>query len=311
MAQSTIRIGTRGSKLALVQANQVAHLLGAPSEIVVVKTTGDIVQDKSLADIGGKALFVKELEEQLLAGAIDLAVHSMKDVPVDLPKGLAIGAVLEREDPRDVFISNEFDGYWSLPEGSRVGTCSVRRQAQMKHGQGNGLVVVPMRGNVDTRLAKLDAGEVDAIILAYAGLKRLGLESRVTEFMDQSWLPALSQGAVGIEIREDDAQTLALVAPLNHRRTALELACERAFQAELGGTCRSPIAGRAEVNTGYATPTISFEGQVLASDDSREDIRQSVSAALVGDAETAAAQVGREIGADFKKDPRVLQWLAA
>jgi hydroxymethylbilane synthase len=290
LADRPLRLGTRGSKLALVQANLVAGLLGG-CEIVVLKTSGDRIQDRPLADAGGKGLFVKELEDALLSGRIDLAVHSMKDVPVELPSGLAIAALLPREDPRDVLVSNVASSLESLPEGARVGTSSVRRVAQVLRTRSDvrcGL----LRGNVDTRLAKLDAGEMDAMLLALAGLKRLGLESRAAQKLDI--LPALAQGAIGIETRADDAHR---VAHLDDAATAAALACERAFQQALGGSCRSPMAGLARVAGGRVV----FDGEVLAPDGSA-----SV-AAHIEAAASDAAQAGREAGLSIR--PRTEQWL--
>ncbi|HEX4862025.1 MAG TPA: hydroxymethylbilane synthase, partial [Rhizomicrobium sp.] len=207
-----LRLGTRGSKLALVQANMVAGLTSAPCEIVVLKTSGDRIQDRPLADAGGKGLFVKELEDALLGGRIDLAVHSMKDVPVALPPGLAVAALLPREDPRDVFVSNTWKSLAELPKGARLGTSSVRRVAQVLRARPD-LHCQLLRGNVDTRLKKLDDGEMDAMLLALAGLKRLGLAHRATAPLD--FLPALAQGAIGIEIRDTDRRARDAVAPLN------------------------------------------------------------------------------------------------
>jgi hydroxymethylbilane synthase len=283
-----LRLGTRGSKLALVQANMVAAALG-DCEIVVLKTTGDRIQDRPLADAGGKGLFVKELEEALLDRRIDLAVHSMKDVPVEHPAGLTIAALLPREDPRDVLVSRHT--LESLPKGARLGTSSVRRAAQMKRARGD-LDCVPLRGNVDTRLQKLDAGEMDAVLLALAGLKRLGLAHRATELLDI--LPALAQGAIGIETRVADAHR---VARLNDGDTASALACERAFQEALGGSCRSPMAGLARVEGGR----VIFDGEVLAPDGS--DHVAVHTEAPAGDAATA----GREAGLSIRA--RAAPWL--
>ena len=289
-----LRLGTRGSKLALVQANMVAGMLGSACEIVVLKTSGDRIQDRSLADAGGKGLFVKELEDALLADRIDLAVHSMKDVPVALPPGLAIAALLPREDPRDVFVSVTAKSLRDLPHGARLGTSSVRRAAQVRRARPD-LDCVLLRGNVDTRLAKLDAGEMDAMLLALAGLKRLGLEHRATELLD--FLPALAQGAIGIEIRADDARARTAVAPLNDAHTEAALACERAFQDALGGSCRSPMAGLARVEGGR----VLFDGEVLAPDGS-DHVLIHVEAAL-----NDAAQAGREAGLSIR--PRAAPWL--
>jgi hydroxymethylbilane synthase len=288
--ENSLRLGTRGSKLALVQANMVAAALGA-CEIVVLKTSGDRIQDRPLADAGGKGLFVKELEDALLDGRIDLAVHSMKDVPVVLPSGLTIAALLPREDPRDVFVSNTARRLADLPRGARLGTSSVRRVAQVRRLRPD-LDCVLLRGNVDTRLRKLDDGEIDAMLLALAGLKRLGLAHRVAETLDI--LPALAQGAIGIETRADDAPR---VARLDHPDTAAALACERAFQDALGGSCRSPMAGLATVADGR----IVFDGEVLAPDGSAH-VDVHIEAPL---GEAAAA--GREAGLSIRE--RAAKWL--
>ena len=301
-----LRIGTRGSKLALVQAEMVRGLLAAklcPCEIVVVKTSGDRIQDRSLADIGGKGLFTKELEQALLAKEIDIAVHSMKDVPVALPDGLAIGAILPREDPRDVFVSHLAPTLEHLPERARIGTSSVRRQAQIARARPD-LEIVLLRGNVDTRLAKLDAGNYDAILLAYAGLKRLGLESRATLLLPLAdWLPALAQGAVGVELRAGDSETSAAVALLNDPFSETALACERAFQAALDGSCRTPIAGLAA----YTGTQLVFRGEVLAPDGS-DFVETGFEISLKDDVVREAAEAGRESGLALK--PRAAAWLA-
>jgi len=281
----------------------VADLLrnvGAASEIVVLKTTGDRIQDRPLANAGGKGLFVKELEDALLNDAIDLAVHSMKDVPVDLPPGLDITAVLKREDPRDAFVSNKAKTLADLPHGAVLGTSSVRREAQVKRVRPD-LKCVLLRGNVDTRLRRLDEGEMDAMLLALAGLKRLGLENRATQMLDD-FLPALSQGAIGIEIRETDTRAREVVTQLNDKGTELALDCERAFQKALGGSCRSPMAGLATVSGGR----LQFRGEVLAPDGS-EFIRSEVEIALTENAREEAAKAGREAGLDIR--PRAEQWL--
>ncbi len=265
----TLRLGTRGSKLALVQANMVRDALiakGAACEIVILKTSGDRIQDRSLADAGGKGLFVKELEDALLNETIDLAVHSMKDVPTALPPGLSLSAFLEREDPSEAFLSHsKFASLDALPKGGRVGTSSVRRQAQALRRRPD-LDIVLLRGNVDTRLRKLDDGEMDAMFLALAGLRRLGLQGRATAILDpKDWLPSLGQGVVGIEIRETDTHAREMTATLNHEITEFALTCERAFQAALDGSCRTPIAGLATVEGG----TLTFNGEVLAPDGTR------------------------------------------
>ncbi|HJW40589.1 MAG TPA: hydroxymethylbilane synthase, partial [Rhizomicrobium sp.] len=232
----TLRLGTRGSKLALVQANMVRDRIaadGAVCEIVILKTSGDRIQDKSLADAGGKGLFVKELEDALLRDEIDLAVHSMKDVPTALPPGLSLSAFLEREDPSEAFLSHKAKTLADLPKSARLGTSSVRRSAQAVRARPD-LEIVLLRGNVDTRLRKLDDGEMDAIFLALAGLKRLGLAARATQVLDpKDWLPSLGQGVIGIEIRETDTLAREITGRLNHKPSEIALTCERAFQTAL------------------------------------------------------------------------------
>jgi hydroxymethylbilane synthase len=255
MTQSgPLRIGTRGSPLALVQARSVrARLvqdLGLDEqamEFVIIRTTGDAIQDRPLAEEGGKGLFTKEIEEALQDGRIDLAVHSAKDMPTVLPPRLMLAACLEREDARDVFISRKAQSLADLPKGASLGTTSPRRQAIAKRARPD-LRVLPMRGNVETRLRKLDDGEVDATILALAGLKRLGLADRATKIMDaDEFLPAAGQGAIGIETRVDDTRTRELLARIDHADTSAAVACERAFLAVLDGSCKTPIGAHAEI----------------------------------------------------------------
>ncbi len=252
-----LRLGTRGSPLALAQAHEVRRRLGdahpdlaveGAVEIVVIKTSGDKIQDRTLAEIGGKGLFTKEIEEALLDGAIDAAVHSMKDVPTWLPEGLAITAILPREDPRDAFFSNRGARLADLPSGAVVGTASLRRQAQVLMARPD-LTVVPLRGNVGTRLRKLAEGEADATLLAMAGLNRLGEAARVTAPLEpEEMLPAVAQGAVGLETRADDDKTAGWLAALDHEDTATRVAAERACLAVLDGSCRTPIAALAELD---------------------------------------------------------------
>ncbi len=256
----------------------------------------------TLADAGGKGLFTKELEDGLLRGEIDLAVHSMKDVPTLVPQGLAIAALLPREDPRDVLISRKAHRLADLPQGARVGTSSVRRVAQVARARPD-VETVLLRGNVDTRLAKLEAGGYDAIILALAGLKRLGLADRATRVLDVAeWLPALAQGAVGIQICEGDTRAKAAVAPLNDKPTSIALACERAFQSALDGSCRTPIAGLATLGG----TTLSFRGEVL-SPDGRDFADTKFVIALDADPVGEAELAGREAGVTLK--PQVAPWL--
>ncbi|HXD45706.1 MAG TPA: hydroxymethylbilane synthase [Pseudolabrys sp.] len=257
MAQSTalLRIGTRGSPLALVQARAVrtrlAAVLGAGEEaieLVVIKTSGDRIQDRPLADVGGKGLFTKEIEEALLDKRVDLAVHSSKDMPTVSQPGLMLAACLEREDPRDVFISHKAKSLAELPRGATLGTASLRRQAIARRLRPD-LNVVPLRGNVETRLAKLEAGEADATLLALAGLKRLGIERHATQILERhEFCPAVGQGAIGIEARQNDVGTREMLARINHTDTFTALACERAFLAELDGSCKTPIGGYAEIS---------------------------------------------------------------
>ncbi len=305
-SSSLLRLGTRGSKLARVQSDMVACLIlertGIACEIVLVKTSGDRIQDRSLADAGGKGLFVKELEDALLKGQIDLAVHSMKDVPTALPPGLAIGAVLPRENPSDVLIAKVGRTLADLPAGARVGTSSVRRQAQLARIRPD-LKCVLLRGNVDTRLAKLEAGEIDAILLAMAGLNRLGLAARITSVLAvEEWLPSLGQGFVGIEIREADSRTAAAVAALDDEVAGIALTCERAFQNALDGSCRTPIAGLARL----ADDALSFRGEVIAPD-GRAFVETEFKIQLGADRKQAAARAGREAGEKLR--PTALPWL--
>jgi len=255
--EHTIRIGSRGSPLARAQAETVKALLragdGLPAEdceIVIIRTTGDVQRDRPLADIGGKGMFTKEIEEALLAGTIDLAVHSMKDVPTALPEGLSIAAVLPREDPRDAFVSPRAEGIDALPDGAVVGTSSLRRGALLRWRRPD-LKVVAFRGNIETRLDKLARGEVDATLLAQAGLNRLGLDDQPRRVLTpEEMLPAVAQGAVGIECRGDDAATRARVAALDDGDTAIRIRAERALLAALDGSCRTPIAALAMIADG-------------------------------------------------------------
>lgn len=255
MLDNVLRIATRQSPLALWQAQYVKTRLeachdGLRVELVPMVTRGDVILDTPLAKVGGKGLFVKELEHALLDGRADIAVHSMKDVPVAFPDGLGLVTICEREDPRDAFVSNRFQSIADLPTGSVVGTSSLRRQCQIAAHRPD-LVIRSLRGNVGTRLSKLDNGEYDAIILATAGLKRLGLESRIrTPLTPEESLPAVGQGAVGIECRLDDDRTRQLLAPLNHLDTALRVTAERAMNTRLDGGCQVPIGSYAELRDG-------------------------------------------------------------
>jgi hydroxymethylbilane synthase len=237
-----LRIGTRKSKLALWQANFIKEKLekrGHKVELVLITTSGDKIQDVPLAKIGGKGLFVKEIEEALMRKEIDLAVHSLKDVPMTLPEGLTIGAITERENPFDVLISLKGVHFEDLPQGAKVGTSSLRRQVQIKRRRRD-LNVETLRGNVDTRLRKLQEGFYDAIILAYAGVKRMGMEDKITQVLED-FIPAVGQGSLAIEIREDDRDVWQVVRDLDHTESRIRAECERAFLRELQGGCQVPI----------------------------------------------------------------------
>ena len=252
MAARTLRIATRKSPLALWQANFVKDRLEAlhpdlQVELVPMSTQGDKILDTPLAKVGGKGLFVKELETAMLEGRADIAVHSMKDVPVEFPDGLGLHTICEREDPRDAFVSTHFNQIDELPQGAVVGTSSLRRQCQLRAARPD-LVIRDLRGNVNTRLAKLDAGEYDAIILAAAGLKRLEMAHRIAAFIEpEQSLPANGQGAVGIECRLDDHELHALLAPLEHPETRIRVLTERAMNRALQGGCQVPIGAYALV----------------------------------------------------------------
>jgi hydroxymethylbilane synthase len=296
-ASPVLRIGSRGSPLALAQAREVQSRLAAACgvaaariEIKTIRTTGDAIQDRPLASAGGKGLFTKEIEEALLAQAIDLAVHSSKDMPTVLPDGLLLDCFLPREDPRDAFISRKAESVRDLPHGAAVGTASLRRQALVKRLRPD-LNVVNLRGNVETRLRKLDAGEADATLLAVAGLKRLGLLAAATKIVEiDDFLPAVGQGAIGIETRADDERTRALVTRINDVDTAVALAAERAFLAVLDGSCRTPIAGHARVRDGK----LHVRGMILRPDGSEahETAREGRCA--------AAAELGADAGRELK-----------
>ena len=298
MAQSkaSLRIGTRGSPLALVQARLVRSRLSAAAglsedaiELVVIRTTGDTIQDRPLAEEGGKGLFTKEIEEALLDGRVDLAVHSAKDMPTLLPTGLILAACLEREDPRDVFISRQARSLAELPRGASLGTASLRRQAIAKRARPD-LRILPLRGNVETRLRKLDAGEADATILALAGLKRLGLADQAAAVLGaDEFLPAVGQGAIGIEARENNTGVRDILACIDHGETSTAVACERAFLGALDGSCKTPIAGHATVS-GNA---VQFRGLIA-----RPDGSAAYDIAGTGkrkDAATIGADAGREL----------------
>jgi len=293
-----LRIGTRGSKLALAQAAETrarlmrAHgLAEADIEIVTITTTGDQVRDRPLAEIGGKGLFTKEIEEALAAGAIDIAVHSMKDMPTHLPSGLTIAAYLPREDARDALVSRVAKRIIDLPQGAILGTSSVRRAAQALRLRRD-LKIVPFRGNVDTRLRKLADGVAQATLLACAGLNRLGVHvAEATPIAIEELLPAVAQGAIGLEIRESDEKTRNLVAAINDAKTETCVNCERAFLATLDGSCRTPLAGHAMLDG----ETIRFRGQALTPDGvhSFESLRNGAAR----DAERLGHEAGEEVKA--------------
>ena len=301
--QPIVRIGTRASRLAQTQARQmqqkIAAALGAPSEdaervapLVFITTSGDRIQDRRLLEAGGKALFTKEIEQALIERRIDCAVHSLKDVPAAQPPGLALAAFPEREDPRDAFIGAAHQSLADLPQGARLGTASLRRQAQALM-QRPDLDVVMLRGNVDTRLGKLDAGEVDAILLALAGLKRLGLADRVSEILDPVEAPpAPGQGALAIQTREGETGA-AWLEPLRHRPTLLTIAAERGALQALEGSCRTAMGAHARFHGDVLRLTV----EALAPDGSdrwrRED---ALDLSIVADPEAAAHGLGFDLG---------------
>jgi hydroxymethylbilane synthase len=301
-----LRIGTRGSPMALVQAGIVRDRLAAAHpelaasgalEIVVIRTTGDRVQDRTLAEIGGKGLFTKEIEEALLAHTIDIAVHSMKDVATWLPPGLDIACLLPRDDPRDALLSNKAKSIAALLPGAVVGTSSPRRQAQLLR-QRPDLTIVPIRGNAGTRMKKLAAGACDATLLALAGLERLNETSAIAAILStEEILPAVAQGALGIEIRAADQRVRRMLEPLHHAETGIRIAAERALLAALDGSCKTPIAALAEMQGGR----VRLRGLILTPDGRQchEIARDSVAA----DAERLGAECGAELraagGPDF------------
>ncbi len=287
-----LRIATRRSKLALWQAEHVAALLRAahpatPVELVPMSTQGDRVQDRALAEVGGKGLFVKELEVAMQDGRADIAVHSMKDVPSELPPGFCITAALPRANPLDAFLSLRHARFAELPAGARVGTSSPRRQSQLRSARPD-LQLELLRGNVDTRLRRLEEGSLDAILLACAGLERLGLGARITEVLDvELSVPAVGQGVIGIECRTEDARARGLLEALHHEDSFVRLTAERAFAQALGGSCHSPIAAHATLDAGK----LALRGFVGAPDGS-ETYRDSI----VGDA-SHAVDLGRALAA--------------
>lgn len=297
MQSNPLRIGTRGSQLALAQAHETrdrlmaAHGLAEDAfEIVVIKTSGDRIQDRPLSEVGGKGLFTKEIEEALLDGRIDIAVHSSKDMPTVLPDGLALTAFLPREDVRDAFLSPKARTLTDLPEGAVVGSSSLRRQAMIKRLRPD-IDVVMYRGNLQTRMRKLAEGEVDATLLAAAGLRRLGLEGEITSLLDtEDFLPAVGQGAICIESRVGDTATLDRLAAIHDEATQIRLDAERAYLAVLDGSCRTPIGGLATIDG----KTLNFRGIVLKPDG-------TVSHEAMGSGPvTEAVRIGQSVGEDLK-----------
>jgi len=290
--QRKLIIGTRGSPLALYQAHLVQNLLGCESEIQIFKTSGDKLQG-DLKEFGGKGLFTKELEDALIDGRVDMAVHSMKDVPTIGQDSLMIGAILEREDPRDAFMSYKVKRLSDLPEGALVGSASIRRRAQLAAMRPD-IKFTLLRGNVGTRLEKLKAGECDATFLACAGLKRLGQEEVITEAIDaQVMLSAPAQGAIGVEIRKDDDVAFKAISPLNHAETQIAITAERAFLRALDGSCRTPIAALAEIVEGW----LNFRGEVIAKDGS---IRLARTERLENPSLEKAYALGQRLGEDIR-----------
>lgn len=302
-----IRIGTRGSPLAMAQALEVrARLLEAHGlsdddvEIDVISVAGDRIQDRSLAEIGGKGLFTEDIETKLLNGSIDIAVHSSKDMPTMLPEGLALTAFLEREDPRDAFLSQTAVNLLALPMGAVVGTSSLRRQALVRRARPD-LKTIEFRGNVQTRLRKLNEGVADATLLANAGLRRLGMEDAITDLIALDvFPPAPGQGAICVEGRTEDKRVLDLIEPLNHQATSAALQCERAFLATLDGSCRTPIAGHAVIDG----DDVSFYGLVLKPDGSEShDVTLSGKGSdVLSIGKTAGDLIRQAAGAAFFED---------
>jgi hydroxymethylbilane synthase len=299
MATPLLRLGTRGSPLALAQAGELRQWLEAAHEelaepgaiaTVTIRTSGDAMADRNLSEEGGKGLFTKEIEEALLAGSIDLAVHSMKDMTAALPKGLAISCLLPREDPRDALISTKAASLKALPKNATLGTSSLRRQALALFVRRD-LKIVPLRGNVGTRIDKLAASGIDATILAVAGLRRLGLTDAISAILDpKEMLPAPAQGAIGVEIRENDGKARRYLSPLNDKATEICVTSERAVLAALGGDCRTPLGALATIAGGRLT----LDGLVIRPDGTeRLDVRRE------GSPKDAAA-MGAEAGAELK-----------
>jgi len=307
MMKSILKIGTRGSPLALAQAHETrdrlmtAHPDLAPSgaiEIVIIKPTGDMILDKPLAEVGGKGLFTKEIDEAMLRGDIDIAVHSMKDVPTWLPDGIVLPCMLEREDVRDAFICLKAKTLNDLPHGAVIGSASLRRGAQILHKRPD-IKVVNFRGTVQSRLRKLEEGVVDATMLAKAGLNRLGLSQHAASVLEpEDMLPAVAQGAIGITCRADDVAAHAYLAPLNHPRTTVCVEAERAFLADLDGSCRTPIAGLAQLQEGGGAR---FRGLIVSPDGATIHATERTGAPenLTALARDAAAELKRVAGPGF------------
>jgi hydroxymethylbilane synthase len=296
VTQTSLRIGTRGSRLALWQAGAVRDALAAAHglareaiAIVAIRTSGDRIQDRALAEAGGKGLFTKEIEEALLSGAVDAAVHSAKDMQTFLPDGLMIGACLERDDVRDALIARDGGGLAALRHGARVGTASLRREALLRRARPDVRIAL-LRGNVPTRLKRVEDGEFDATLLASAGLRRLGLDSQASALLPlDAFPPACGQGAVAVECRAEDGRIRALLAAVDHVETSVAVACERAFLAVLDGSCRTPIAGYARMAEGG----LAFDGIVLSPEG-----REFHEASAAGDA-ADAERIGRAAGEDI------------
>jgi len=296
MKRRRIVIGTRGSKLALRQSLMVKEALenlweGLEVELSIIKTTGDKITDVPLAKVGGKGLFVKEIEDALLAGSVDLAVHSMKDVPAELPSGLIIGAIPKREDPRDVLVSVSYRSLMDLPQGAVVGTSSLRRTVQIRMLRPD-LKVETLRGNLDTRLRKVKEGLFDAVILAAAGIHRMGWHEVITEYLDpQEFLPAVGQGALGIEIREDDREIAELVSKIHDKTTAFSVTAERSFLRELEGGCQVPVGCHCFVENG----TVRLVG-MIASLDGATVVRDEIKGRL-----DEAEMLGRKLAQELRR----------
>lgn len=280
--QKLIKIGTRKSMLALAQSNWIKGLIeerypDVTVELVKIVTKGDKILDVPLAKVGGKGLFVKEIEEALLSREVDIAVHSMKDVPSELPPELHLGIITKRENPVDAFISNKYGSVEELPQGAKVGTSSLRRKAQLFKLRPD-LIIEDLRGNLDTRLRKLDEGQYDAIILAVAGLNRLNLSDKITSYFNaEQMLPAVAQGAVGIELRKEDKELLEALMFMNHEETAIAVHAERGFLERLEGGCQVPIAGFATVQDGQVALT-----GLIASVDGKEILKKSATGSPEG-----------------------------